>query len=539
MHKIRILNIIFILLTCATIASAIPFSDIPTNHWAYQAISKMAEEGIVQGFPNETFNGNENVNRFQLAMITSRILANLEHNGIGSISKNDLQTLEKLTVEFADELAILGVKVTDIEKDMQVIKEDVIDLKKDVKAIKDTINNENPDKIRISGDILIRNIGSYHDRGTINGQGSGEVHQHQTESILRLQMDTDINEKVFSRIRWDLIGNNGTNIWNGANKETAKIKIAYLKIKDMFNFGGDFLFGRDKFYHGHGFVVYDYMDAVKYTKKCGKVDLGINLFFEKEGVGNTNNYLNINADFTYKGHNIYFGFYSSNKSHDDYGLPLEDKRREFRYEFGSIGKLSNKNDKFTYDLGFVYSDLEDAIAPDQNAQGLLGYLSINYDSKKRFSAKLSYTFADDESNANIKVKNLNSYSMSKETIFDDLYLDSMIANADTNRSFQNLRDYKLQIGFTPKKNNKHHLRLAYDYVTNIYDGKENTFNTVAGNPFVNFINDMRSHIFTFDYSYKITKDTRLRFGYKRSNVDARNMPELWVDLYFTELFSRF
>ena len=409
MHKIRILNIIFILLTCATIASAIPFSDIPTNHWAYQAISKMAEEGIVQGFPNETFNGNENVNRFQLAMITSRILANLEHNGIGSISKNDLQTLEKLTVEFADELAILGVKVTDIEKDIQVIKEDVIDLKKDVKAIKDTINNENPDKIRISGDILIRNIGSYHDRGTINGQGSGEVHQHQTESILRLQMDTDINEKVFSRIRWDLIGNNGTNIWNGANKETAKIKIAYLKIKDMFNFGGDFLFGRDKFYHGHGFVVYDYMDAVKYTKKCGKVDLGINLFFEKEGVGNTNNYLNINADFTYKGHNIYFGFYSSNKSHDDYGLPLEDKRREFRYEFGSIGKLSNKNDKFTYDLGFVYSDLEDAIAPDQNAQGLLGYLSINYDSKKRFSAKLSYTFADDESNANIKVKNLNIF----------------------------------------------------------------------------------------------------------------------------------
>ena len=170
---------------------------------------------------------------------------------------------------------------------------------------------------------------------------------------------------------------------------------------------------------------------------------------------------------------------------------------------------------------------------------MLGYFAINYDTKKRFSAKLSYTFADDESNANIKVKNLNSYSMSKETIFDDLYLDSLVANSDTNRTFQNLRDCKLQIGYTPKKNNKHHLRLAYDYVTNIYDGKENTFNTVAGNPFVNFVNDMRSHIFTFDYSYKITQDTRLRFGYKRSNVEARNMPELWVDLYFTELFSRF
>lgn len=184
-------------------------------------------------------------------------------------------------------------------------------------------------------------------------------------------------------------------------------------------------------------------------------------------------------------------------------------------------------------------DIEDGIAPNRNAQGILGHIAFTYDSKKEFKAKLSYTFADDESSANIKVKNLNSYSMSKETIFDDLYLDSLVANADTNRTFRNLRDCKLQIGFSPKNSQKHHLRVAYDYVVNIYDGKENTFNTIAGNPLDGFINDMRSHIFTFDYSYKLAEDTRLRFGFKNSNVEARNMPELWVNLYFTELFSTF
>ena len=539
MSKNRILNTLLMLLAYTGIASAAPFSDVPASHWACQAVSEMANKGIVQGFPNETFKGNENLSRFQLAIITSRMLASVEQNGITSIAKNDLKTLEKLTVEFADELAILGVKVSNLEEDMKVIKEDVAGLEKDVESINNIIKNGNLDKVKVSGDILVRNYNFYYDRGSIEGQDLGRLHRQRTSTILRLQLDTDFDENISSRVRWDLIGNNGTNEWDGDNMTPGRIKIAYLNIKDMFNFGGDFLIGRNKFYHGHGFVVYDYMDALAYNKKCGDVDLAINCFFEEQGNKNLYNIWNLNADYNYKGHALYFGFYCNNRAYDDRGMPFEDNRREYRYEFGSIGRLSNKNDKYTYDLGFVYSDIEDGIAPNYNAQGLLGHISFNYDSKNQFTAKLSYTFADDESSANIKVKNLNSYSMSKETIFDDLYLDSLVANADTNRTFQNLRDYKLQIGYTPKNAQRHHLRVAYDYVVNIYDGKDNTFNTVAGNPLYGFINDMKSHIFTLDYTYKFTKDTRLRLGFKNSNVEASNMPELWVNLYFTELFSTF
>ncbi|MBQ2594929.1 MAG: S-layer homology domain-containing protein, partial [Candidatus Riflebacteria bacterium] len=95
----KILNTALILLASESLATAAPFSDVPADHWACQAVSEMADKGIVQGFPNETFKGNENVSRYQLAMITSRILASVEQNGISSISKNDLQTLEKLSVE--------------------------------------------------------------------------------------------------------------------------------------------------------------------------------------------------------------------------------------------------------------------------------------------------------------------------------------------------------------------------------------------------------------------------------------------------------
>lgn len=264
-----------------------------------------------------------------------------------------MQTVEKLTVEFADELALLGVKVTNLEDDMKVLKEDVVDLKNDLNDIKNAIKKENRDNIRVSGDMLIRNYNFYYDRGSRDGQDLGRIHRQRTSTVLRLQLDTDIDEKVSSRVRWDLIGNNGTNDWDGGNMTLGGIKIAYLKYKDMFNFGGDFLIGRDKFYHGHGFVVYDYMDMVAYKKKCGDVDLAVNVFFEKQGEKNLYNIWNFNADYNYKGHAMYFGFYCNNRAYDDRAIPFEDNRRKFRYEFGSSGNLSNKNNNYTYDLGFV------------------------------------------------------------------------------------------------------------------------------------------------------------------------------------------
>ena len=148
------------ILATAAIATANPFSDVPASHWAYDAVNSMAEKGIVQGFPDGNFKGKQNITRYQLAMITAKMIANVEQmGGNGSVSKTDLQTLEKLTVEFADELALLGVKVTALEDDMQVVKEDVAGLKKDVDGIKTYMKNGGMDKVKLSGDILVRNYG--------------------------------------------------------------------------------------------------------------------------------------------------------------------------------------------------------------------------------------------------------------------------------------------------------------------------------------------------------------------------------------------
>ena len=123
------------ILTFATFASAEPFSDVPASHWAYEAVNSMASKGIIQGFPNGTFKGNTNVTRYQMAMITAQALAYISEKGV-NVAGDDLDNVEKLSVEFADELSLLGVKVTSLEDDMQVLKDDVSNIKNDVDEIK-------------------------------------------------------------------------------------------------------------------------------------------------------------------------------------------------------------------------------------------------------------------------------------------------------------------------------------------------------------------------------------------------------------------
>src|SRR5690625_1103922 len=64
-------------LLAAVVASgafAQAFPDVPENHWAADAVSDIADLGIVIGFPDGTFRGNEAFTRYQSALVVSRLL---------------------------------------------------------------------------------------------------------------------------------------------------------------------------------------------------------------------------------------------------------------------------------------------------------------------------------------------------------------------------------------------------------------------------------------------------------------------------------
>ena len=44
-------------------AAANPFSDVPADHWAYDSVSKLASEGVINGYTDGSFDGNSTMTR--------------------------------------------------------------------------------------------------------------------------------------------------------------------------------------------------------------------------------------------------------------------------------------------------------------------------------------------------------------------------------------------------------------------------------------------------------------------------------------------
>ncbi|MBU4047329.1 S-layer homology domain-containing protein, partial [bacterium] len=90
-----------------------PFVDVPLNHWAYDSVQSLAAKGVIVGYPDGTFGGGKTMTRYEFAEATAKALAYVE--GMDFASADDVAILEKLAIEFADELASLGVTVADLE----------------------------------------------------------------------------------------------------------------------------------------------------------------------------------------------------------------------------------------------------------------------------------------------------------------------------------------------------------------------------------------------------------------------------------------
>ncbi|MEW6711238.1 MAG: S-layer homology domain-containing protein [Candidatus Riflebacteria bacterium] len=602
MKRISILLVAALVLT-SVVASANPFSDVPFSHWAYDAVNKLAAKGILQGYPDGTFKGNKAVTRYALAMVTAKMLANVEQmmeSGIGTnlVTKSDLQTLEKLTVEFADELALLGVKVTALEDDMQVVKEDVSMLKRDVEGIKDYMAKGGMEKVKLSGDMLVRHTNLVHKNDWRNNffnvaARAGNTDNVLTESQIRFKFKAHIDENITAVARWAMFAKNLDNVNGGqsANQSVfglngigaatvtdSVVDLAYLHIKDMFRFGGDFTFGRNFYTHGHALLLNDYVDAIRYYKRSGDIDVVFQTIYDRH-VGNNKDdaavdfrtVWNINLDTKYRDHDLYLGFYAQDEMNlpaqgrlapafavaaapavvNRYGAALVagDLTGDDRWdvEFGAKGPIGN-NGHWDYDLGFAYTNYEadvhtiiavptagSFIGVDMN--GWMGHVAVKWDSKREWAAKLAYTFADDESIGGYAIDNDQRYQDGIETPYEDISR----GNIYFRNGLMNMYDLKLQAEYRPR-NSKHYFRLAADWMDEMDDTTSNDMaklveghtNGVIPANYVktnttydswnNFgISDAQAMVFTFEYRYQLAENTRIRVGYTQFDFtgDAR------------------
>ena len=99
-----------------TFAATNPFQDVPSDHWAYDAVAQLANDGVIEGYADGTFKGDKQITRYEMAQMVAKAMAKQ------NVSGNDKALLDKLSAEFADELNNLGVRVSNLEKNADKVK---------------------------------------------------------------------------------------------------------------------------------------------------------------------------------------------------------------------------------------------------------------------------------------------------------------------------------------------------------------------------------------------------------------------------------
>lgn len=97
-------------------ATADSFTDVPKDHWSYQALDYLAKEGVIDGMGDNTFQGGRTMTRYEMASIVAKAM----QKGGGTFG--DQAVLDKLAAEYSGEIDTLKKQVNQNTKDINDLK---------------------------------------------------------------------------------------------------------------------------------------------------------------------------------------------------------------------------------------------------------------------------------------------------------------------------------------------------------------------------------------------------------------------------------
>ena len=172
-----------------TAFAANPFSDVTPDSWAYQAVSQLAAAGIVNGYPDGTFKGQNDITRYEMAQMVAKAMANQDR-----ANAEQQAMINRLADEFSNELNNLGVRVARLE---------------------DRVGN-----VKVTGDMRLK----WEDR---QAKGDQSVEKSDTNGRARIQFNSKVNDRTDAVLRVK-----GDYTFGDANKSTdVKFDRAYVNHK--------------------------------------------------------------------------------------------------------------------------------------------------------------------------------------------------------------------------------------------------------------------------------------------------------------------
>jgi len=114
---IMFLTLVFVMVLAAPVFAANPFSDVPAGHWSYNAVKKLAAEGIIDGDGRGAFNGDRTLTRYEVAAVVARAVARQD-----KANAEQKKLIKKLAEEYKAELEAMNVSLKMLEEKVSKFK---------------------------------------------------------------------------------------------------------------------------------------------------------------------------------------------------------------------------------------------------------------------------------------------------------------------------------------------------------------------------------------------------------------------------------
>ena len=206
-----------------------PFSDVTPNDWAYQSVSQLAAAGVINGYPDGTFKGQNNITRYEMAQMVAKAMANEAR-----ANAEQQAMINRLADEFASELNNLGVRVATLENKVGNVK--------------------------ATGDVRLRYQG-FEKKGIINEDKPSKKSYFDYRG--RVQFNAQVNENTTAVIR--IVGSNEFGNANKASVSADRIYVAHKFGDELTAVGGRF-----GAFVGNGLIYDDTFDGAALAYDNGK-----------------------------------------------------------------------------------------------------------------------------------------------------------------------------------------------------------------------------------------------------------------------------
>lgn len=204
------------------------FSDVPGDHWAYDAINSLVAAGVVEGYPDGEYKGQQSMTRYEMAVMVSRALDNIiaeqeaMAEGLTEGQAADVTAIveslmernmpESLTDQQAEEVADIVEALTfELRAELQVLGADLDALYEDVEALEAKVDAMDVPEDNIEFGVTVETIFEVADYGdedlaAIALWADGELID---ESPVTDAADFPSEKRFWQEIGFDVYGNVG------------------------------------------------------------------------------------------------------------------------------------------------------------------------------------------------------------------------------------------------------------------------------------------------------------------------------------------